>query len=141
MKEGVFLNFRITGENLDFDEISEITGLVPSKVYRKGDEFSTKYFNHVSSTDCWLTDYEIPEERSLKEALTEFLLPFMKNKEYISNLAKKQCIEVWISIYPINRQMNIQISRQEIAMLAELNVELGIVITDLSEFMSDQQDG
>jgi hypothetical protein len=134
MKIGAYLYFKIIGENLNFDEINSTLNILPSNIYRKGDVFKNRFVDVVTQEDCWSANYEIPEIQSLEDAMLSFIQPYIIQQKYITNLSKKYDVKLWISLYPDNNQMNINLSKKIITALYDLKIELEITAAYLSEF-------
>ena len=134
MQIGAFLCFKISGDCLFLEKITEILKITPRKTYRAGDVCKNKYLEFAYQEDCWLASYEVPEEQSFEDAVTEFLQPYLLQKELIVDLAKKHSISLFISLYPEENQMNICLSKKILEILYELNVELNMTTLYLSDF-------
>ncbi len=133
MKEGAYLYLRIMGENLDFLYLTKKTGLVPTVTHRKGDDLSVFGQNFFCETDCWQADYRILSEQTLEEAVIQFLDDCLKNNKRFPWPNSIQ-VDLWLSIYPEERYTSLRFTKKVITMLDELDVNLCVVTTDLSDF-------
>lgn len=134
MQVGAYLHLRVLGENIDMENISNTLNVRPCNTYKKGDIFKSKYNEMVCQEDCWSINYEIPEKQSLDEAIISFTQPFHLNKYYMMELTKTYNVKLWISLYPEEYQMNLDISNKIISILHDLNIELSITTIYLSDF-------
>jgi hypothetical protein len=136
MQIGAYLYFRISGSNLNFEEITNSLNIMPCTIKKKGDIQKSKYGEFICEEDSWLYDYEIPEEQSLEDAIIVFTQPFLLKKCYIEDLSKTKTITLWVSLYPEGNQMNVNLSKKIISILGELNIEIDITTAYLSDFYS-----
>ena len=134
MNEGAFLYFRISGNDLDFNEINRLTNKIPCNTYAKGDVIKNNFFETVITEDCWMSEYQIHKDQSLNEAILSFLRPYVMNESYIVSLSNENKVALYLSVYPENYHYCVHLSKETIAMLYRLNLELEITLTNLSEF-------
>ena len=134
MNVGAFLYLRISGDDLDFDEISRTTNEIPCNTYTKGDVIKNQFFANTITEDCWQSEYHVPKEQSLNEAILSFLQPYVMQESYIVNLSKKNRVTLYLSAYPESYQYCINLSKEAIATLYRLNIEFEIVLATLSDF-------
>lgn len=133
MEQKIFLQFRIEGEKIDFDKINACFGKA-SHTYRKGEVFKNKYSQNTAESDCWLGDYEIPDEQNLSEAIEQFIAPFYQNKDFLHKLAADNKVKFWLSVYMNDRYANIELPKKVIGMIFEMNIDLAVAITYLGDF-------
>ncbi len=133
MKEGAFLNLRITGDNLDFNFIDKITGLQSDVTFRKGQRINDKHIKQVVETDIWQSGYEVPEEQSLDDAVLHFLTPCHESRK-ICEWPTDVCVEFYVSVYPTERLTSVEFSKEVLKIFTDIQMSVAVVVTGLSDF-------
>ena len=130
-----YIFLRISGENLDFNEISKMLNILPKISYKKGDKRILSNFEEVVYTeDCWLIEYRIPKKTEILKAIQKFLGRFNNKRDYLRNISKKYMITLWISVYPDDIQINFNIPHNTIQIISEMGIDIDISITYLQDF-------
>jgi len=134
MNEGAYLYFRISGNNLDIKAITKELNITAYNTHKKGEIYKSKYGEFICPEDSWQTQYEIPTEQLLENAIIEFIKPYLSKKSFITNLQKEHAVSLWLSLYPYENQMTTSLSKKMIAILHDINIEFNITATYLSDF-------
>ncbi|MCL2281442.1 MAG: DUF4279 domain-containing protein [Dehalococcoidia bacterium] len=137
MEIGAYLYFRISGDNLCLDEITQTLNMHSPSVRRKGEFVKSRFGEQFDTTikeDSWSVYCEIEEDQSFENAVLEFLQPFLPHKDFIVDLTKRYEVIFYPSLYPRGYHMYIHFPNKVLEILNVLNIELGIVAEYLEEF-------
>jgi len=132
---GVFLYFRITGEQLNLDEISSYFSLVPETILKKGEKKITRLGEVTIKEDCWMDGIELKPEDSLNESISLFLNRF-KNFDKELAFLRSAKIKLYIVFYPDDRYLDIEISPEVIKRIGNLGIELSVSVSSLFDIYS-----
>jgi len=127
METDTFLYFRISGNNLCLDEITQALNLPSPSVHWAGEFVKSKYgekFDTTIKEDSWQVGCRIEEEQSFEDAVIQFLQQFLPHKDFIASLAKRYEIIFYVSLYPDEYHMSTHFSKRVLEMLNVLSVEL-----------------
>lgn len=129
-----FCKFRITGESLIPDEITQVLDIVPDKSYKKDEikELNNEKITYIEG--CWMKNFETDDYDHFQDLILEFLQPFILKKEQIINLRKQFSITLWISLYPDNNQISFHIPSALIEEVSKLGISLDITTIYLENF-------
>ena len=142
-----FVDIRISGIDLNLDEITSRLAMNPDYAYKKGDTcLDYKYGGTkiVYSEDCWITAYKPKEKTPVEKQLEEFVNVLADSSDYLQELASKHDVTIWISMYPDNEQVNLHISTPTIKTLARIGASLDCSTAYLKSFhdgLYDRQAG
>lgn len=131
-----FVKLRITGENLDFEEIIQALSCQPSFTYRKGEHYTPKFGDKqpkVYKEDCLLFETEKQDDETIDDMLYKFLTGFTKSKEYINELSQKADITLWVSVYPDEEQSNIHLGNKTVKLLSDMGLSVDFNIMFLKD--------
>jgi len=92
-----FVTFEISGDKLDFDDISNNIRVQPTNIYKKGDT-SEKYGLVVQSADRWIYEVEFGENQNLNDVLMSFISTLSYEKKYVKEICKVNQT-LWCDIY------------------------------------------
>ena len=87
-----YVKLRITGQDLNLEQINNELSQQPSFTYRKGDTYTPKFGDKqpiIYKEDCWLFEVEKQEDETIDATVYRFLTKFEKSKEYINKLNQK----------------------------------------------------
>ena len=130
---GGYLYFRISGQGLDIDKITNSLGVQPQIAYKEGDTYKGKYGVNTYEEDCWMAGYEIPSNKSFESATEEFFAQFTPSKDYIRKLSECFEVKAYISLYPEEEQFAIHLNKTTISILNTLETELSISFSYIVE--------
>ncbi len=140
MQQKGFIKLRISGQNLNFEEISRMLAQQPSFTCRKGDCYTPKFGDKkpvIYEEDCWLLETEKDGELSFDDAIKMFLSKVKKSTDYLKELSSGFDVTLWISAYPDEQQSNIHLSPDTLKMIADM----GISVDMNSLFLKELYDG
>jgi hypothetical protein len=137
-----YIFLRISGNDLDLNEISKGIGITPTYSYKNGEKRIIKNQNKsqevVYSEDCWIKQYKIPRQTELNKALQHFLNKIRPRTEYLHALTKHARITLWISLYPEDIQININLPNEMIGFIGGMGIEMDISMYCLQDFYSGE---
>ena len=140
MEGNGFVKLRITGENLNFEEIIQALSCQPSFTYRKGEHCTPKFGDKrpkIHKEDCLLFETEKQDDETIDDMLYKFLTGFTKSKEYINELSKNADITLWVSVYPDEEQSNIHLGNKTVKLLGDMGLSVDFNIM----FLKNLYDG
>lgn len=134
-----FAKLRISGIDLNIEEITVKLGINPSCSYRKGETIvrrrNYKYDKNIRTTyeeDCWMCEIESLSEETPEMCATRLLNLVYPNYQYIKNLSNTYKITLWVSVYPDNEQYNFHLSSRHMDLLMRIGATLDISTTFLN---------
>ena len=132
-----FVKLRITGQDLNLEQINNELSQQPSFTYRKGDTYTPKFGDKqpiIYKEDCWLFEVEKQEDETIDATVYRFLTKFEKSKEYLNKLSQKAELTLWVSVYPDNEQSNIHLENKTLKLLADIGLVVDFDIMFLKDF-------
>ena len=132
-----YVKLRITGQDLNLEQINNELSQQPSFTYRKGDTYTPKFGDKqpiIYKEDCWLFEVEKQEDETIDATVYRFLTKFEKSKEYINKLSQKAELTLWVSVYPDNEQSNIHLENKTLKLLADIGLAVDFDIMFLKDF-------
>ena len=132
-----FVKLRITGQDLNLEQINNELSQQPSFTYRKGDTYTPKFGDKqpiIYKEDCWLFEVEKQEDETIDATVYSFLTKFEKSKEYLNKLSQKAELTLWVSVYPDNEQSNIHLENKTLKLLADIGLVVDFDIMFLKDF-------
>ncbi|MHB1453860.1 MAG: DUF4279 domain-containing protein [Saccharofermentanales bacterium] len=130
-----YIYLRISGESLDFDEISKMLNILPKNAYKKGDRKVLDNSEEITyKEDCWLAEYGISAKTEISLAINGFLSQFQKGHDYLRDISKRNEITLWISVYPNDIQANIHFPNHIVKMISDIGIDMDISMTYLEDF-------
>ena len=138
MKGDIFIKLRITGQDIDSEEITHSL-VQPDFSYHKGDSYTPKYGDKLTITyneDCFMYERQMLEGETLDQALAAFLSRFEGSAGYIKELSDRYNVTLWISVYPDDEQSSIHLSSDIVSRLADMGVTVDIDMLFLKDFYS-----
>ncbi|MCL2353441.1 MAG: DUF4279 domain-containing protein [Defluviitaleaceae bacterium] len=131
-----YINLRISGVNLDFDEITKELGVEPKRISRKGDIVLNKYSlpPTIIQEDVWSLEYELDEDANLGDAFEGVALQLQPAAPYLKSLAQKYQVTFWVSLYLDGIQKNMHITSKTIEALSEMGATVDCTMMFLKDF-------
>ena len=115
-----FLYLRITGKNLNINNISNTLNLVPES---------------TENNDVWQYRSEIKKGNILENKICDFICELFKKKDYFTEISVDNDIGIYVVMYPDNiddtHQINISLTNQTIDMLHDMNISFHVTVMDL----------
>ena len=131
-----FIDLRISGQDIDLDEVSKGLNIIPTYSYKQGEERIFKGEKVVYKEDCWIAQVVVEDEAQTEEKVEEWVDLFYKKKEFFQQLSDKHSVVIWITLYPETEQCHLHFPKSVIAKLSKLNVDMGITCMQLQDFYS-----
>lgn len=128
-----FFSIRITGNNLDFNSISEKLEIRNAVCHKKGISVLQNDEEIVFDEDIWESKIEIKDDESLQNEIDKYVEQLGKHSEYIKELSLTNEISLWLTVYPDNYQLNFRLSKKTIGMLSQMGLNLDISIMNLHD--------
>jgi hypothetical protein len=133
-----YFSLRISGDNLDLDEITKMIGVMPSYSYKKGERRRVRIVKELQeviySEDCWIKQYKIPKQTEIYKALGRFLNKLLPKTYFLNDLAKKARITLWISVYPEDIRANINLPNKIIQSVSNMGIDMDVSFSFLQDF-------
>ena len=132
-----FVKLRITGQDLDLEQIKKELLHQPSFVYRKGDCYTPKFGDKkpvVYKEDCWILEGEKQDVETIDGMLYRFLTELEESKKYLKEISDNADVALWVSVYPNSEQSNIHIENNTLKLLADMGLVIDFDIMFLKEF-------
>ena len=132
-----FVKLRVTGQDLNLEQINKELSQQPSFTYRKGDTYTPKFGDKqpiIYKEDCCVFDVEKQEDETIDATVYRFLTKFVKSKEYLNKLSQKAELTLWVSVYPDNEQSNIHLENKTLKLLADIGLVVDFDIMFLKDF-------
>lgn len=127
---GVFLYFRITGECLNFDEISSYFSMIPETILKKGEMRITRLGEVSYKEDCWMDGYELKEDDDLDDSICTFIDRF-KQFDKDHEVFKSAKVNLSLVFYPDDRYLNIDFSPKAIKKIEDLGIGFSLSVSSL----------
>ena len=135
-----FVDIRISGDALNFQEITESLGITPSHICKKGDTHVSKIIKGqttIYKEDCWISGGETENDEIVEHCIERFVSSILPASDYLKELSNNYVITLWVSTYPESEQTNIHLSKTAIKALSEMGMSLDCS----SAFLKDFYDG
>lgn len=132
-----FVCLRISGTNINLQEVSDMLKTKPSMTHKKGDIHTNKRVSGqviVHQEDCWIVKTETASNETIEKATKRFLDGLLPSAAYLKNLAGKYNATLWISAYPETEQINLHLSQNTIKRIFDLGITLDFSIMFLKQF-------
>ena len=131
-----FAYLRITGEDMEPEDITLRLRLEPDTVQKKGQEIAARHGwlgEGEYQSDCWQFSIESEESESVAALTDRFLDLLLPRAEHLRELAEQFAAELYISVYPESRQESILFGVQTSRKLADIGLPLYFCTTYLGE--------
>ena len=128
-----FINLRISGEKLDFDEINSVINVSNVVCHKKGEVHVYKNQEVTFGEDVWITHFEVGEDKNLEIELEQFINKIYESRFYISKLCLENDISLWVTVYPDTYQLNLHLSGITIKRIYEFGIDFDLSIMCLNE--------
>ena len=133
-----FIDLRISGQGLNHAEITSQIKVTPNHTFKKGDVVLSKVTGEetIHKEDTWIAGVECCscDGESIEQALAGFLEKILPSAKYLSELACRHSITLWVSAYPEAEQINLHLSNKVIHILFEMGIALDFNVLFLKEF-------
>ena len=135
-----FIDLRISGIGLDFQEITRNLSMKPNYSYKKGDVVFSKVpgIETIHKEDLWIAGIEIAAGKTIEQTLAQFLKQLIPAARYLKKLAIKYEVTVWVSAYPETEQINVHLSPQVIHDINEIGASFDCGVMFLKQFYDGQ---
>lgn len=118
---------RISGENMNFDEISQEIGITPTYTHKKG-EIHGKVRSIPWKEDMWMFDTPIKEEQPLEDHINTLWGLIKDKKDYIQNLKSKYKVDVFLGYRSNCDTAGIKVPHGCLEMFIQLEIPFGLSI-------------
>ncbi|MFT3674580.1 MAG: DUF4279 domain-containing protein [Chitinophagaceae bacterium] len=130
MKNKIVLRFGIWGfEDVSHEELSNITGITPVKIYKKG-ERKNPNFTALAKENGWLFQSSDDPCLSFEHQIKDLMKTISTKKEIFKHLSKKYYLEVSCAVYIYfdteENMPSIQLSPRYAKMLGDLKITFDI---------------
>jgi len=132
-----FINLRISGTELDFQEITTKLEMPPVNCGKKGDVIESRVPGIGKNTiqeDFWIGEHKPDENANFEENLEHFVVKLIPSSNYLKSLAEKHNVTIGVSAYPDNEQANLHVSLPTIMALSEIGATLDCSMAFLKDF-------
>jgi hypothetical protein len=119
-------SLRISGQSLDFEEVSSRLGLTPTHVHRQGERrgmLSPPY-----KQDMWSYTIPIDEDSKLDEHLRALWDTLSPHKTFLLEIKKKCTVDIFCGYRSNHWGAGIEISPEALVMFTELHIPFGISV-------------
>jgi len=110
---------RISGDNLDFDEISQTLGLTPTHTYQKGER---------RNNDMWSYTAPVAREPPLEEHIMALWDSVRPHIPYLRDLKRKFHLDIFCSYRSNSATAGFQVSPRCLRLFSELEVPFGVSV-------------
>lgn len=128
-----FFSMRITGDNLDFNSISEKLGIKNAVYHNKGISLLQNDEEIVFDEDIWESKIEIKDDESLQNVIDKHVELLFRCYQYIKELSSTNEISLWLTVYPDNYQLNFRLSEKTMKMISQMKINFDISIMNLHD--------
>jgi len=128
-----FLVFRITGENIDLNHLTNTFQIQPDTAYKKGDTNIVRGKTVTYIEDCWLSKVIIPNNESIDAVFSAFIKPLLPHKGTIQKLREQCEVVLWLTLYPDTYQAFFLFSKDTLSLLDNLGIDFHVTIMSLQE--------
>ncbi len=130
-----FMKFRVTGDNLDFDELIQTFQIEDVTVCKKGNTYYDRVTKKtlIFKEDCLVLNKGYREDVPLDNVINEFISQFLPHKAWIKDIMKDNHLMFWLALYPDDRHINVCISPRTLSKLKSIGIELNIEASFLKD--------
>lgn len=124
----MIVTFRVTGSEVDPNEISVLLGLKPSSGHRRGDpHFGNEGRRYADfSEGLWALETTLEKTRPLKEHLDELGFLLADKEAILRGLrARAYDLEIFVGVFDIKNGDEVGLSAAQMRMWADLGVDIG----------------
>jgi len=124
-----FISFRISGENIDFNQVNKNITISPKKIGKKGEIRCNKVTKETFaySEDFWVVDIEIENDDETEAKIAEYVDLLFQSKSFIRQLASVHNVTLWITINQEKFQHSLLFPKTVLVKISEMGIEMGIV--------------
>ena len=135
MKVKGFVNLRISGTGLCNEKISAGLNISHSHFNKKGDTYTNKYTKKTITypEDSWYAGIEAQEDETPEDMLSRFVDMLHPHSEYLNKISSSFDVTLWLSFYPDNEQMNVQLTHSTILKICDMGISMNIGAMFLKE--------
>lgn len=132
----VEVSFRIFGEDLDPDAVTNVLGIRPDSAVRKGEERDLKVGSRVihlrpARQGMWSISSKLPPDNPLEEHLQGLLALLEPKAEVIRGLAESGCsVDFFCGLFLRDYNDGVTLPPELLSGIAALGAELGLDIYD-----------
>jgi len=128
-----YVNFRIAGQNIDWEGVNKALNISPTHICKKGDLKYDKITKQpfIYSEDCWTYDIKIENLDEIEEKLENFIDLFHMNKDCVQQLSSLHSVTLWITMYQEAFQQNLHFSKNVLSKISDLGIEMDITCIHL----------
>jgi len=117
-------SFRVFTLNLDPDEITKATGIIPVSFHRRGDHPRNNLKYAAYTHNLWALESDLSRAKDIEAHLDHLLSKVEGWKEYFSSLTEAD-LDFFVTVFNKN---GIQLSPQILLRIAQMGVGLGVTI-------------
>ena len=131
-----FICFRISGQGINLNELSTVLGMVPQYSHTRGDIYYDKITKQAGtySDDYWIASVEINDVNETEKRIEALVDSLYRNKEYVQQTSRVHAATLWVTVYQDVIQHNLHFSKNVLAKISELDIDLDITCMQLQEF-------
>ena len=119
-------SLRISGDDLDFDEISQSLRRLPTRSHRKGERSGPRSPEYAH--DMWSYSPPVPEDRPLAEHIDALWADIRHAKDYLRSLKKTAKVDVFLGFRSNRATAGIEVPHTCVQMFVELEIPFGVSI-------------
>ncbi len=127
--ESYFFNYsatiRISGETINFEEISNTLQITPNHTHRKGDKSPLGTFY---DSDMWLYDVELPREVDLDQQLKVLWTKLEPYKDFLLTLKKNLKVDIFCSYRSNSSTAGFSVTYSALQIFRELQVDFDVSV-------------
>lgn len=112
-----FVDFRISGKNIDLENISKTLDIIPEYSYKK---------EGIHNEDFWIASIKIRNQDETEEKMLDFIDLFYKNKDYIMQILDMYNITLWITVCQNTNQYNVHFSKNMLDKISEMGIDIDV---------------
>jgi hypothetical protein len=129
-EEPVFRRFRaslrISGDGLDFDEITRTLGLTPTHTHRKGEQ--RKPHSKTWPNDAWKYEPQIDRERPLDEHIMAIWNAVRPQIPYLRNLKRNFKVDIFCGYRSNSSTAGFNVDHRCLGLFTELEIPFGVSV-------------
>lgn len=120
---------RIFGDHLDFDEIYQCIGLIPTNTHRKGERKGPR--SPIYRNDMWSYSPDVPEAQPLSDHISALWSDIQHAAVYLRSLKQHATVDVFLGYRSNIDHAGIEIPHTCLALFTTLEIpfEVSIIIT------------
>ncbi|MHB8926833.1 MAG: DUF4279 domain-containing protein [Bacillota bacterium] len=140
MKEFVscFVGLRVTGEDLNFDLITDRLGLKPTKCSRKGEPVSPRS-REKAITDVWSYRVGMEDDQPLSEMIMELEAKLGDKVSSLQRLPASYDVRIWCSYHTSLAQGGFDLSPSNLGFLGRAGVPCTVSILSWGGVVDDEE--